>query len=342
MKKKVWNICFLILIFVLTCVTVFKDASWSEILYWMTHVRERYIVAAILAVPVFVCCESWIIHYMMGKLGKRVRPADCVRYSFIGFFFSCVTPSASGGQPAQVLYMQKDRIPPSLASVVLLIVTIAYKLVLVVIGIVCFLFARGWLVYYLGKYMVLYYLGMTLNVICITAMLFLVFEERVAACIMMWAEGVLVKIHILKKDEARGQRMTEFMRPYHDAAHVMKEQVGMLVPVMLVTLFQRLLMFFITYLVYCAFRMHGTGMVSIVALQAVVSISVDMLPFPGGMGVSENLFLVLFDKVFGNEIILPAMLLCRGCSFYILLLMSGLVTCYAMWHYNRIKEAMVR
>jgi hypothetical protein len=31
-----------------------------------------------------------------------------MRYSFIGFFFSGITPSASGGQPAQIYYMNKD------------------------------------------------------------------------------------------------------------------------------------------------------------------------------------------------------------------------------------------
>ena len=35
-------------------------------------------------------------------------------------------------------------------------------------------------------------------------------------------------------------------------------------------------------------------------LQAVISVSVDMLPLPGGMGISEGLFMVIFKKVFGE------------------------------------------
>ena len=35
-------------------------------------------------------------------------------------------------------------------------------------------------------------------------------------------------------------------------------------------------------------------------LQAGISVSVDMLPLPGGMGISEGLFMVIFKKVFGE------------------------------------------
>ena len=63
----------------------------------------------------------------------------CALYSFVGFFFSCITPSASGGQPMQIFYMKKDKLPIPVTTLVLMIVTITYKAVLVVIGVlICF------------------------------------------------------------------------------------------------------------------------------------------------------------------------------------------------------------
>ena len=44
----------------------------------------------------------------------------------------------------------------------------------------------------------------------------------------------------------------------------------------------------------------GTGFWDIPFLQAVISVSVDMLPLPGGMGISETLFLTIFSPVFGG------------------------------------------
>ena len=41
------------------------------------------------------------------------------------------------------------------------------------------------------------------------------------------------------------------------------------------------------------------GILTVTILQAVISVSVDMLPLPGGMGISETLYMVMFVPVFG-------------------------------------------
>ena len=64
------------------------------------------------------------------------------------------------------------------------------------------------------------------------------------------------------------------------------------------------------------------------ANAVVISVSVDMLPLPGGMGISESLYLVIFAQVFG-ETLLPAMLLSRGISYYVQMLISAVMTCVA-------------
>ena len=56
-----------------------------------------------------------------------------------------------------------------------MIVTITYKAVLVVIGIVIWIFGRGFLEGYLGQYMWVFYLGVGLNIFCVTFMMILVF-----------------------------------------------------------------------------------------------------------------------------------------------------------------------
>jgi hypothetical protein len=67
----------------------------------------------------------------------------------------------------------------------------------------------------------------------------------------------------------------------------------------------------------------------IVLLQAAISVSVDMLPLPGGMGITESLFLMIFLPVFGEELLLPAMILSRGLGYYTELLFSACLTVIA-------------
>jgi uncharacterized membrane protein YbhN (UPF0104 family) len=66
----------------------------------------------------------------------------------------------------------------------------------------------------------------------------------------------------------------------------------------------------------------------ITVLQSVISVSVDMLPLPGGMGISETLYMAIFLPIFG-ELMLPSMLLSRGISYYGQMLISALMTCVA-------------
>ena len=64
-------------------------------------------------------------------------------------------------------------------------------------------------------------------------------------------------------------------------------------------------------------------------LQSAISISADMLPLPGGMGISEHLFLTIFDPIFYGDLLLPAMVLSRGIAYYVQLVFSAAVTLIA-------------
>ena len=72
----------------------------------------------------------------------------------------------------------------------------------------------------------------------------------------------------------------------------------------------------------------------IALLQGSISVSVDMLPLPGGMGISETLFLAIFPPVFG-ELLLPAMVLSRGLGYYSELLISAIFTVAAVFVFDR-------
>jgi uncharacterized membrane protein YbhN (UPF0104 family) len=55
-------------------------------------------------------------------------------------------------------------------------------------------------------------------------------------------------------------------------------------------------------------------------------IAVCFLPLPGAAGASESAFLSIFRVVFQSALIVPAMLLSRLVSFYVILLISGIVS----------------
>lgn len=325
-RKSVFQIAFLLALIGLTCYMLFKDQELDEIWRTIQMADKRYILFGIILVIIFVCCESVIIYYMMRSLKKEVHLKNCIRYSFIGFFFSCITPSASGGQPAQIYYMKKDRIEIPVATLVLMIVTITYKFVLVLTGVVLLLFCRPMIRTYMQDTGFWLYLGLILNVGCVALMYILIFKPRLTKKLMHLGLVFLEKCRFVKHKKERTERLSGSMDKYKESAYFFRDHKGVVFHVLLISIFQRFCLFYATYVVYRAFGLEGHGAFEILILQAAISIAVDMLPLPGGVGISEALFLSIFRPVFGSALVMPAMLLSRGISYYALLLISALVT----------------
>ena len=327
-KKIIFNGVFLAVVFALTVYGVFHGEDLSSMMDAIHRADKRWLVPGIALVAFFIWGESIIIWYMMRSSGICLKKRTCFLFSSVGFFFSCITPSASGGQPMQIYYMKKEKISIPVSTVILMIVTITYKLVLVVIGVGIAIFGRGFLHKYLEGILPVFYLGLALNIFCVTFMTILVFHPLLAKAIMVKGMKLLERLHLMKKKEGRLKKLEDSMDTYRNTAAYLKNNPFVIVKVIGITFIQRMALFAVTWFVYQAFGLHGTGFWEILFLQAVISVSVDMLPLPGGMGISETLFLNIFSPVFGG-LLLPGMVLSRGLGYYGELLISAAFTVVA-------------
>ena len=328
-KKMIVNTVFLVAIFALTIYGVFHGEDLGAMMEAMRRADVRWLLPGLLCVVFFIWGESIIIYYMMRTLGIKRKKWTCFLFSSVGFFFSCITPSASGGQPAQIYYMKKEKIPIPVSTLVLMIVTITYKLVLVVIGVVVTFFGQGFIHKYLYDVRYVFYLGTGLNVFCVVTMLILVFHPVLARTILVKGMALLERMHLMKRKQSRLDRLNASMDQYRETAVYLKNHVKVLVNVFGITLFQRFALFTATWFVYKAFGLGGAKAVAVITLQAVIAVSVDMLPLPGGMGISEKLFAMIFIPVFGKRLLLPGMILSRGIGYYTELGLSALLTIVA-------------
>lgn len=331
-KKIIGNGIFLAAVFVLTLYGVFHGEDLGAMMEAIRQVDKGMLFSGVALVLFFIWGESVILWYMMTSFGIRVKKRICFLFSSVGFFFSCITPSATGGQPMQIYYMKKEKIPIPVATVILMVVTITYKLVLVVIGIGVSVFGGGFKERYLGEILPIFYLGVLLNVFCVTFMTVLVFHPLLAERLLTWGMSCLEKMRFLRHKEERGRRLQKAMQVYRETAGYLEKHRKVLLGVILITFVQRFALFGVTWVVYLAFGLSGTAVWEVVMLQAVISVSVDMLPLPGGMGISEALFLRIFPTVF-QGMLLPGMVLSRGLGYYSQLLVSALFTIAAQFYY---------
>ena len=232
------NSVFLVVIFALTIYGVFHGEDLGAMMEAMRRADVRWLLPGLLCVVFFIWGESIIIWYMMHSFQIPVKRRTCFLFSSVGFFFSCITPSASGGQPMQLYYMKKEKISFPVSTVILMIVTITYKAVLVVVGLGLVLFGQGFLHRYLTEILPVFYLGIGLNVFCVTAMLILVFHPALARTILVLGLKIVEKLHLMKRKESRLKKLEASMEVYQNTAVYLGTHKMVLVNVLAITFAQ--------------------------------------------------------------------------------------------------------
>ncbi len=326
-RKNLFNALFLVALLAVTVWAIFKDQDFTVILHSLVGIAPIFLVVGFLLVILYVCSESVIIKYLLATVHIKVPLYNCIRYSFVGFFYSCITPSASGGQPMQIYYMKKQNIDIPTATIILMLVTIEYKFVLVFIGLSVAIFGQGMLHALSADVRFFLYLGIALNVFCVGFMSLLVFLPGTAKFLITKGFSLLKKLHLMKEKNNRTKRLEDSMETYKGASKFLRENKLVIFNTTIISFLQRFFLFSITYVVYVSFGLSTETFFTITILQSIISISVDMLPLPGGMGISEGLYLRIFTPIFGSTALSTASLLVsRGFSYYILLIVSGIVS----------------
>lgn len=315
----------------LTYRLLFSGQEISEIAKDLQEADTAWLVLGLVLVFCFVAGESCIIHYTLRVCKQKVPFLSCLKYSFIGFFFSYITPSSSGGQPAQMYYMKKDGVKIGFSTLVMLLVTIAYKSVLVLMGLVLLIFNFDAVFTYGDRLGWLLTIGFVLNCAFIAGLGFVVTKPD-------WARragiSILNKLTDWKivKENKHGKWVEKINRicdTYVIGSSYVKENAVVVAKVFGMTLIQRLCLFAVTWVVYKAYGLTGVSFTDIVTMQVMIAIAVEMLPLPGSAGATEASFLVVFEKIFGEGLVKPALLLSRGLTFYAVLIAGGIVTLIA-------------
>lgn len=327
-KKNIISAIIFILLAVLTFYVIFKGNDMEAVVESVRTLHPLYLCAAAATAFFFVSAEGFMICYLLRALNYKTSAAACVKYSFVGFFFSGITPSATGGQPMQLYYMQKEGHKVSDSSVVLMTVAVIYKFVLVVMGIGILIFCYEPLAEHLQGYLYLYYLGLFLNTLLVVVLLFIMVSPKCFKGIVVGGEKLLKKLRILKNSGERTKKLIEMADQYHEAVLFFLRNKSKIYAVIAFTVVQRCSVFFLTWLIYKGLGLSGTSAFTVMSLQAAIYIAVDMLPLPGAQGITEMMYKTAFSQVFTGATLTASMCVTRGLNFYMVLIVSALVAAW--------------
>lgn len=176
-KKTLMNIIVFILLIVLTFVLIFKDQDVSQILNAAAGAKKRYIFIGIIAMLIYIMCEAINIGRVLKEFKQKSTFLKNIKYTLIGFFFSSITPAASGGQPMEIYYMHKDDIPVAYSTLALMMQLCSFQIVTITMGIISaiihFDVLQSGLIY-------LFILGITLNSSALALLIIGIFSKKLS------------------------------------------------------------------------------------------------------------------------------------------------------------------
>lgn len=325
-KKQFMGISFIVVLMCVTIGYILKDESPQKVINTILSIKPVYIIGAIALMVFYILCEGLNIWITLKALKIKTKMIDCFGYGFVGFYFSGITPSASGGQPAQVYFMNRGKIPVSISSLSLMILLFAHQLVIVVFGIIGLFSKMDYAVTFKSGMNLLLLYGFLSNTFILLGILMLVIAPKTVFKIVNFFGRLLYKVKIIKNKEKIRKKIARSLEEYEDGAIYMRENPRVIVYVVLVSLLQVFAFFAIPYVIYKGMGLNGYNLGDLVFAQAVLNIAVSSLPLPGAVGASESIFVNMFKTFFGSKLVIPGMLLTRISNFYLVLVLSGVVS----------------
>ncbi|MBO4678375.1 MAG: flippase-like domain-containing protein [Lachnospiraceae bacterium] len=327
----------------LTIYIIAKEFGLSSVIDVLKSINPLFLIPAVLCMFMFSLGEALNIRLGLKLSGYKTGLLSALKYAYTGFFFSSITPSASGGQPAQIYVMHKDRIKVSHASFSLLLELIGYEtasITIASIGLIVSLVSPlklfegisiGWVLV----------LGFLVNFILLTGLLLIMFSNKAVKAI---ACAIIKICSLFSKDKKIKSKLLKTFAEYRLSANRLKNNKGVLLKVILISLLQFGAYHSITYFCYRSFGLSERNLLEIMSLQGLLFTSVSCIPLPGSSGAMEGGFGLLFRKVFSEGIIGSAIVLCRLVSFALPLVLSGLFLLIAgrsEKSYGRIEESAI-
>ena len=310
----------------LTVYLLLKDLAPGKLIGSLSQVRPGWLLLGLGLMVAFVGCEAMCSRLILGRLGHKTSYRRCLGYSFVGFYVSSITPSSTGGQPAQIYYMSRDNIPAAHGALNMMLIAVCYQVTVVGYALAVVL-THFRLVTNLGNgLMILLLYGALVNGALTAGMLCLMFLPNAARKLTGGVLKLLVRVRLVRHEEAAREKLERQLAEYRRGADCVKANPGLVPALLGLTFLQLTALFSVPVVVYHAFGLTGSSAVSIICTQALVTLAVSNLPLPGAVGASEGGFVTAMALFFGPTLVTPAVLVSRGISFYSFLVISGVIT----------------
>ena len=326
-KKLIWTILSLLLA-AMTIWAVLSQLGEMPLRSLAETVREadaRYLAAAVVCGALFVVLEGEAIRCLLRGAGYPRRLRSGLLYSAADVYFSAVTPSASGGQPASALFMMGDGVPAGVVTATLIVNLVMYTFSVVLLGLGAAATSFGLLRGFRLLSRILIAVGFAI-LAGLTLFFFALLGNGDAVFgALRNLSRLLHRWKLLPRLDNILRRLDHAQQDYDECAALFRGQTAMLLRAFILNFLQRASQIAVPMFTYLALGGSAAVAPKVYASQCFVTIGYNCVPVPGAMGVADYLMVDAFTDLVGREEALHLEVLSRSISFYICVAVSGLI-----------------
>lgn len=323
-NKALWSIVFIVIAVasVWAVVSQTENFSLESFLEFVKSANPLWLTTSIISMLGFIFFEGFALIVICRSYGYKTTLKDGFIFSASDIYFSAITPSATGGQPASAFFMIKSGMPGTFVTVALVANLVMYTAAIVVLSIFVLLFAPGLLSNFGSVSKILISVGFLMQVALLTFFILLLTKKGIMRALCSGTIKLLGKLKIVRKVDKKLAKMEQTIESYSSHAQMLKGKGKMLWLVFLFNLLQRISQLLVSPLTYLASGGSFTEAIDVFLTQTYVLMGANSIPIPGSMGVTDGLMIDGFENL---SIIDPEYLelLSRSISFYMSVLICG-------------------
>ena len=297
-----------------------------------------FIFVAFILMGLYVFFQSLSLHLYLKSIKKDYKIKDTFILMCSAQFFNAITPFSSGGQPFQIYLLKKQGIKVTDSGNALLQNFFTYQLALIIMGtfaVITNSFLHIIPSTSLLKNIVL--IGYIVNIIVLILLFSLGRAKNLNTKVFNKIFNFIFGFKFIKNREHLKEEATKKIDEFYNSSIYFKENKFILVKSTFYNVMGLTMYYLIPLFIFYSIGKFNT----VSALDSIVCASYtcfvgSFVPIPGSVGASEAGFLGVYQFLFPASYLSSAMLLSRGISFYLFVLITGIVVIVS--HYKIIKN----
>ena len=324
-KKGFWTL-FALALAVLTVYAVMKGSGMTmeDFLAAWQRADKRWLSAAFVCMLGFIFFEGMAVRSILRNLSYPRKHRQGVLYGAADVYFSAITPSATGGQPASAYFIIRDGTPTAVTTAALLLNLVMYNAAILTLGIATVVIRPSSFLHFEPICKILIGVGALVILMLTGVFLLLLWKQEVLYHIADWLIRILHAVRLIKRPERWQERLRRVIEEYRSHVDFIAGHKKMWLEAYVFNLLQRASQILVSGCVF--FAMGGRrGIVSVLTTQCFVTLGANCVPVPGAMGVTDYLMLDGYMNIMSRDAAFEVQMLSRTISFYICITISGLI-----------------